>query len=318
MTLDPQAARVLEAMEQADLPLLETLAPPQARQQYEQGTAMVGGEPPAVFDVRDVDADGPLGAIPLRVYTPRDPDGQPLPMLIYIHGGGWVIGSRDSHDVPCRYLALAGDCIVVSVDYRMAPEHPFPEPVHDCWAAVQWIADNAEALGGSAERIAIGGDSAGGNLSTVMCLMARDQGGPPFVHQLLIYPGTDMTRNHASHDELAEGYRLTRPLIDWFMNHYFSGENKNLRDPLASPLLAEDLSGLPPALIVSAGYDPLRDEDLAYHERLVEQGVDSRHIHYPGMIHGFINMPGMLDKARECLNTCGAELKAAFAQRQKS
>ncbi len=314
MTLDPQAARVLENIEKAGLPLLETLAPPEARRQYEEGAAVVGGEPPAVFDVRDATAQGPLGAIPLRIYTPRDPGGQPIPMLIYIHGGGYVIGSRDSHDVPCRYLALAGDCIVVSIDYRMAPEYPFPQPVQDCWAAVNWIADNAHALGGQTDRIAIGGDSAGGNLATVMCLMARDRGGPHFVHQLLIYPGTDMTRSYPSHEELASGYRLTRPLLDWFMNHYFSGENKDLRDPLGSPLFAEDLSALPPALIISAGYDPLRDEDIAYHEKLREHGVESRHSHYPGMIHGFINMPGFLDAARECLNECGAELKAAFAK----
>lgn len=314
MTLDPQAARVLESMEKADLPPLESLLPPDARQQYEQGAAIVGGEPPTVFDTRDAVANGPLGSIPLRVYKPRDPEGQALPMLIYIHGGGWVIGSRDSHDVPCRHLALAGDCIVVSVDYRMAPEHPFPEPVQDCWAAVNWIVDNAEALGGRADRIAIGGDSAGGNLATVMCLLARDRGGPHFVHQLLIYPGTDMTRSFPSHAELAEGYRLTRPLIDWFMAHYFSGDNKDMRDPLCSPLFADDLSRLPPALIVSAGYDPLRDEDIAYHEKLLEHGVESRHSHYPGMIHGFINMPGFLDKAHECLNECGAELKSAFSE----
>ncbi|GAB3670962.1 alpha/beta hydrolase [Salinisphaera aquimarina] len=313
MTLDPQAARVLEAAEQSGLPLLETLSPTDARLQYERGTAITGGEPPAVFSVRDTQAEGPLGPIPLRVYVPREPGDQPLPMLIYIHGGGYVIGSRDSHDVPCRYLALAGDCIVVSVDYRMAPEHPYPEPVDDCWAAVNWIADNATALGGRADAIAVGGDSAGGNLATVMCLKARDEGGPAFVYQLLIYPGTDKSRSHASHTELASGYRLTKPLLDWFMDHYFSGAPAAADDPYASPLRAEDLSGLPPALVISAGYDPLRDEDIAYHDKLCAHGIASEHLHYPGMIHGFINMPGMLDKARECLDQCGARLKAVFA-----
>tara|TARA_B100002049_G_scaffold219325_1_gene186995 strand:- start:30 stop:974 length:945 start_codon:yes stop_codon:yes gene_type:complete len=314
MTLDPQAARVLEAAEQSGLPALETLPPAEARRQYEKGAAIVGGQPPAVFSVRDIEAPGPLGAIPLRVYVPRDPGDEALPLLIYIHGGGYVIGSRDSHDVPCRYLALGGDCIVVSVDYRMAPEHPYPQPVDDCWVAVNWIAENAVSLGARADRIAIGGDSAGGNLATVMCLKARGAGGPAFVYQLLIYPGTDKSRSHASHAELAEGYRLTRSLLDWFMAHYFSGEPADPDDPYASPLQAKDLSGLPPALVVSAGYDPLRDEDIAYHEKLLAHGTESEHLHYPGMIHGFINMPGVLDVARECLDECGHRLRRVFAE----
>lgn len=315
MTLDPQAAHALEAAKQSGLPLLETLPPRQARVQYDETAAIVGGEPPALFDVRDTQAEGPLGDIPLRVYTPHDAGGQPLPILIYLHGGGWVIGSRDSHDVPCRYLALESGCIVVSVDYRMAPEHPFPEPVEDCWAAVQWIAENAPALGGSADRLAVGGDSAGGNLATIMCLLARDRGGPRFAHQLLIYPGTDMTRSYPSHTELADGYRLTSALMGWFIAHYFSGDRQDLRDPMASPLFASDLSGLPPALTITAGYDPLRDEGMAYHEKLQEHGVPSQHRQYAGMIHGFINMPGMIDAARDCFAVCGAELKSVFGGR---
>ncbi len=314
MALDPQAAQVLADMEKLGLPLLETLTPSEARRQYDQGALVAAGKPPLVFDVREAEAQGPLGPIPLRIYTPRDPAGQALPVLVYFHGGGFVIGSRDSHDAPCRYLAVAGDCIVVSVDYRMAPEHPFPEPVQECWGAVNWIVNNIETLGGRGDRVAVGGDSAGGNLAAVLCLLARDNGGPRFVHQLLIYPCTDMTRSFPSHRELASGYRLTRSLIDWFFSHYFSGENKNLRDPWGSPLFADDLGGLPPALLVSAGYDPLRDEVIAYHERLLEHGVESRHSHYPGMIHGFINMTGFLDAARECLNACGAELKTAFSR----
>lgn len=314
MTLDPQAAELLEHIEANDLPLLETLTPVQAREQYEAGAAIVAGRSPAVFNVRQAAAEGPFGAIPLRSYVPHDPAGRALPVLIYFHGGGWVVGSRDSHDAPCRHLASAGNCIVVSVDYRMAPEHPFPEPVQDCWAAVNWIAHNIEQFGGDADRIAIGGDSAGGNLAAVMCLLARDRGGPRLLHQLLIYPATDMTRRFASHDELAEGYRLTRSLMDWFIGNYFSGDNTDLHDPQASPLFADDLGGLPPALIVSAGYDPLRDEDIAYHEGLLDHGVESRHLHYPGMIHGFINMRGFLDAACECLDECGAELQSVFLQ----
>lgn len=313
MTLDPQAARVLEAAEKSGLPPLETLSPAEARRQYEKGAALLGGQQPAVFSVRDIEAPGPLGPIPLRVYVPRDPASEALPLLVYIHGGGYVIGSRDSHDVPCRHLALGGDCIVVSVDYRMAPEHPYPQPVDDCWAAVNWIADNAATLGACPDRIAIGGDSAGGNLATVMCLKAREAGTPSFVYQLLIYPGTDKSRSQASHTELAQGYRLTRPLLDWFMGHYFSGDAVRADDPYASPLQAEDLSGLPPALVISAGYDPLRDEDIAYHEKLRAHGTPSVHLHYPGMIHGFINMTAALDVARECLAECGVRLRRVFA-----
>jgi acetyl esterase len=314
MTLDPQAARFLEAAEQSGLPLLETLSPQAARIQYEKGCAVVGGRAPELFDVRDMAAPGPRGDIGLRVYTPRDPAGEALPLLIYIHGGGYVIGSLDSHDIPCRHLALNGDCMVISIDYRMAPEYPYPEPVEDCWAAVNWIVDNAEALGAQRDRIAIGGDSAGGNLATVTCLKAKAEGGPDFVYQLLIYPGTDRTRSQPLHTELAEGYRLTRPLLDWFMNHYFSGEPADANDPYSSPLHADDLGGLPPALVISAGYDPLRDEDIAYYEQLRAHGNDAEHLHYPGMIHGFINMPGVLDAAHECLEACGMRLQRVFAQ----
>ena len=311
--LDPQAQRFLEIAERSRRPLLESLAPVDARKFYDEMAALAGGEPPAVFKVEDLEAPGPFGAIPLRIYIPRDPGDTAMPMLIYYHGGGYVIGSRDSHDVPCRNLALEADCIVVSVDYRMAPEHPFPEPVEDCWAAASWIVDNVASLGGRTDKIAIGGDSAGGNLATVICLMARDRGGPEFVHQLLIYPGTDMTRSFASHVELAEGYRLTKPLLDYFMGHYFSGENRDLEHKLCSPLFVEDLSGLPDALIVSAGYDPLRDENIAYYEKLRDAGVKIRHSHYPGMIHGFISMAAYLDAASACFRECGADLKLAFS-----
>ena len=313
MTLDPQAKAFLDLAERSRRPLLETLAAPAARELYDEMAAIAGGEAPDVFATEDLDAPGPFGPIPLRRYIPRDPGGTALPTLIYFHGGGYVIGSRDSHDTPCRYLALAGDCMVISVDYRLAPEYPFPQPVEDCWAAATWLARNIAELGGRRDAIAIGGDSAGGNLATVVCLMARDRGGPEFHHQLLIYPGTDMTRSLPSHDELADGYRLTKPLLDWFMDHYFSGDRKDLKHPQASPLFGSDLSGLPPALIVSAGFDPLRDENIAYHEKLLAAGVDSRHEHFAGMIHGFISMAGYLDAAKACFDLCGTELRRAFA-----
>lgn len=315
MTLDPQVARVLQAAENSGLPPLETLSPDAARAQYEKGSAMVGGRAPEMFAVRDIAVDGPRGDIGLRVYTPRDPGGEAMPLLIYIHGGGYVIGSLDSHDIPCRHLALNGDCMVISVDYRLAPECPYPGPLEDCWAAVNAIFDQADALGVRRDRIAIGGDSAGGNLATVTCLKARAEGGPDFIYQMLIYPGTDRTRSQPSQSELADGYRLTRSLLDWFMNHYFDGAPADPNDPYSSPLHADDLSGLPPALVVSAGYDPLRDEDIAYYEKLRAHGNAAEHLHYPGMIHGFINMPGVVDAARDCLEACGTRLRQVFADR---
>lgn len=313
MAIDPQARALLDAAEQSGRPLYETMTPPAARRQYADVAAQVGGAPPQMHTVENIEAPGPFGPIPLRVYIPRDPAGRALPLLIYFHGGGWVIGDLDSHDIPCRRLAQGADCIVVSVDYRMAPEFPFPQPVEDCWAATQWIAANAASLGGQPNNIAVGGDSAGGNLATVMCLKARDAGGPALVFQLLVYPATELTRSFPSHEELAEGYRLTRPMIDWFMDNYFSGDIKDRAHPDASPLFADDLSNLPPALIVSAGFDPLKDECKAYAEKLEAAGTRCRHDHYPGMIHGFINMTGFLDKGVECLDACGAALKQAFA-----
>lgn len=314
MTLDPQAKKFLELADRSGRPLFETLSPPEARALYDETAAIAGGPAPDVFRVEDRDASGPFGAIPLRVYTPRDPHGETLPALIYLHGGGFVFGSLDSHDTPCRHLAREADCLVISVDYRMAPEFPFPQPVEDCWAACTWIVDNIGDLGGTADRIAIGGDSAGGNLATVMCLMARQNGGPDFLHQLLIYPATDLSRGFPSHTELADGYRLTKPLIDWFMDHYFSGAEQNREHELASPLHASNLSGLPTAFVVSAGYDPLKDENAAYHEKLVASGVTARHEHYAGMIHGFISMGGFIDTGVDCLRECGAELKQVFSR----
>ncbi|MDP6405349.1 MAG: alpha/beta hydrolase, partial [Alphaproteobacteria bacterium] len=227
--------------------------------------------------------------------------------------GGYVVGSRDSHDVPCRYLARDADCLVVSVDYRMAPEHPFPKPGEDVWAATGWIAENAASLGGDPGRIAIGGDSAGANLSTVTAIRTRDEGGPGLCFQLLYYPSTDMTCSFGSHRELGEGYRLTSDLIDYFMAHYF-GAGGDRRDPRASPLFAEDLSGLPPVLLVTAGYDPLKDEGQAYTEKLQADGVEARLSRYPGMLHGFISMPGLLDAARQSLAEGAQALKTAFGK----
>lgn len=312
MPLDPQAAALLKATAKAKLPPLETLTPEAARKQNAKGIVVVAGRGPDMFSVFETEATGLIGAIPLRAYTPRDPRGQIMPLLIFIHGGGHVIGSRETHDVACRHLAMHGDCIVVSIDYHLAPEHPFPAPLEDCRIAAQWIVEHAEELGGRSDWIAVAGDSAGGNLATEMCLAARNSDMPSFVCQLLFYPDTDMTCSMLSHEELADGYQLTRPLLEWFIGHYTNGKKQNRRDPRCSPLLADDVSGLPPTLIISAGYDPLRDEVIAYHEKLLADGVQSQHWHYAGMIHGFISMTGFLDAAHECLERSGNALQKMF------
>ncbi|MGI9571508.1 MAG: alpha/beta hydrolase, partial [Desulfobulbia bacterium] len=257
-------------------------------------------------------AFGTKGEIPLRLYIPRDPGNESMPCLIYFHGGGFMLGGLNSHDVPCRHLSLAGDCMVIAVEYRKAPEFPFPEPVEDSWDALEWIVGHIESLGGDKNRIALGGDSAGGNIAAVLALRARDRGEPQICYQLLIYPSIDMTRSFPSHVSLASGFRLTKPLIDYFYDNYFSGEVPDRRHPLCSPLFVKDVSGLPPAYIVSAGYDPLRDENIAYHEKLLSDGVESIHRHYEGMIHGFINLTAFLDASQKCLESCGQALKQGF------
>lgn len=312
MVLDPQVEKFLELAARSKRPLLESLRPKQAREFYDEMAALASDTPLELHDVRDITATGSRGEIPLRLYVPRDPGSENLPCLVYFHGGGFVVGSLNSHDVPCRSLSLAGDCFVISVEYRKAPEFPFPEPVEDAWDALEWIAENIEALGGDLDRIAIGGDSAGGNLAAVLCLRARDLGGPAIRHQLLIYPTMDMTRSFQSHTSLASGYRLTKPLIGYFYDHYFSGDIQDRRHHLSSPVFVQDLSGLPPTYMVSAGFDPLRDENLAYHEKLLVQGVQSTLRHYDGMIHGFINLSAFLDASQECLSDCGQALRQTF------
>lgn len=309
MSIDPQAQRLLDLAAQGRRPQYETLTPVEARAQYDAASAGVQGDPPVPFETREIEIPGPGGALPARVY--RATDDAALPLLVFFHGGGYVFGSLNSHDAACRHLCVEAECIVVSIDYRLAPEHRFPAAVDDAWAATRWISDHAAALGGDPTRLAVGGDSAGGNLAAVVCQLAKAEGAPGIVFQLLIYPGTDLSLSLPSHKKFGEGYLLTSNLIDWFMDHYFA-PGSDRTDPRASPLFAEDCAGLPPALILSAGYDPLQDEDRAYVEKLGAAGVPVLYSHYEGMLHGFITMPGFLDKAREALNECAGALRTAF------
>ena len=308
MPLDPEAKMLLEQMTAVVRPFDE-LSVEEARAAIVTLSAAAGeGEAIARVETRTV--PGPRGEIPVRVYAPEG--RAPFPALVYFHGGGWVIGNLETHDGLCRHLANAAGALVVSVDYRLAPEHPFPAPGEDAYTATRWVAANAGALGGDARRIAVGGDSAGGNLAAVVSLMARDRGGPPLVFQLLVYPVTDApSANTASYRENAEGYFLTARTMRWFWNHY-CGKNPDLEDPYLCPLRAKSLKDLPPALVVTAEFDPLRDEGEAYGARLREAGNQVLVKRYPGMIHGFFGMGTLLTQARTATKEAAGALRAAF------
>jgi len=308
MPLDPQARFVLDQLEALGSPPMHTLTPAQAREASRAWIAGAG-EPEPVARVEDRAIPGPAGVIPVRVYTPAG--GGPFPVLVFFHGGGWVIGDLDTHDGTCRSLTNGAGCVTVAVDYRMGPEHKFPAAPEDCYAATRWTAEHAAELGGDPTRLAVGGDSAGGNLAAVVARVARERGGPPLAFQLLIYPATDLRMQSPSIDENADGYFLTRDEMTWFRGHYLRDE-ADLTDPLASPLLAPDLRGLPPALVVTAEFDPLRDEGEAYGRRLREAGVPTTISRYDGMVHGFVGMTAFLDKGRQAVEECARALRAAF------
>ena len=311
MPLDPQAKALLDFLGFTTVPGLETLTPQAGRERFRSYTdarkQMSADEP--VHRVLDVKIAGTAGEIPIRIYTPDVPT--PAPVLIYFHGGGWVLGDLDSHDHVCRALANKAQCVVASVDYRLAPEAKFPAAVEDSYAALEWIAGHADELGIDPKRIAVGGDSAGGNLAAVISRVARDRKGPMPVYQVLIYPATDMRMITPSMEENADAPLLTRAAMAWFIEHYLRGE-KDKADPLASPLLAADLSGLPPAFILTAECDPLRDEGEDYGRRLQDAGVPAEVKRYAGMPHGFFSFGAALNTAKEAFADTTARLSKAL------
>ncbi|MHB0871236.1 MAG: alpha/beta hydrolase [Chloroflexota bacterium] len=311
MPLDPQVVALLERSAAGGLPPYPGLSPTEARRVMMLRTATMAGEPPAVARLEDRWIPGPGGPLRVRIYTPAG--REPFPLLVYLHGGGFVVGSVDSHDNLCRAIANAGGCIVVSVDYRLAPEHKFPAAVDDTYAATRWVADNAAVLGADPDCIAVGGDSAGGNLATVVALRARDEEGPRLCHQLLLYPVTNYGFDTPSYRENGSGYMLTLADMEWFWAHYLAGEVDG-RHPHASPLRAEDLSGLPPALVLTAEFDPLRDEAEAYAARLREAGVPVTLTRYDGMVHNFVRLYAALDGGRRALDQVGGALREAFSR----
>jgi len=308
MPLDPQVKALLDRLVAMAAPSLTTLTPQKACQGMEEATALLG-TPPWVDRVEDREIDGPRGPIRIRLYAPETP--ATLPALVYFHGGGWVIGSIETHDGLCRALANAARIAVVSVDYRLAPEHPYPAGVDDAYAATCWIAAHAEDLWIDSERIAVGGDSAGGNLAAVVALKAREFGSPRLAFQLLIYPITNNDLDTPSYLENAEGFMLTRAEMAWFWGHYLASPEQG-SEPYVSPLRAEDLAGLPPALVITAEYDPLRDEGETYAARLQQAGVPTMLVRYPGMIHGFLRRYTLLDKGRDALHEVGEALRRAL------
>lgn len=306
MALHPAAKLILEQMEVSGTPAMSTLTPEEAR--ISTDISMLAGVPEEVAKVEETLIPGPAGEIPVRIYTP---EGQgPFPALVYYHGGGWVIGNLDVVDVPCRQLANRTGCVVISVDYRLAPEHPFPAPAEDAYAAVEWVAENGDSICVDSSRIAVAGDSAGGNLAAVVCLMAKDKEGPKISYQILFYPVTEHSCDTISYHENAEGYFLTKDSMVWFWNHYLQEESGE--HPYASPLRAKDVSGLPSALVVTAEYDPLRDEGEAYAKKLFDAGVGVTLKRYEGLIHGFVWMSGVLPQGLEAIELAAEELQGIF------
>jgi acetyl esterase len=312
--LHPQARALLDLIASRGLPAMQDLPPVEARAFYRDRRAITQPEPPPVAEISELSAAGPHGAIPLRLYRPtrRSDDPAALPVLVYFHGGGWTIGDLDTHDVLCRELCNEAGVAVVAVDYRMGPEYPFPAAVDDSLAATYWVLRNARELGVDATRLAIGGDSAGGNLAAVVALLARDAGDLPIAWQLLIYPATDMRRGHPSHTTNGSGYLLTTETISYYHDNYVADPGHDL-DWRASPLLRDDLTQLPPALVLTAGFDPLRDEGLAYADRLVGAGNRATYVCFERQIHGFITMGKVIDEAHVAVRLCAAELARALA-----
>jgi len=312
--LDSEARLLLDLMEKAvedGRPKLSTLPHAIGRKAVDKMSEESEAAPPDVASVGDGAFAGPGGEIRFRRYRPRGSVAGALPTLIYYHGGGFVIGNIETHDSTCRRLANKSRCQVISIDYRLAPEHPFPAPIDDGLAAFRHIRDNAASFEVDAKRIAVGGDSAGGAVAAVVCQSCRSAGEKMPAFQMLIYPATDSSRQSTSRQEFAKGYFLEKDLIDWFWNAY-APAGTNLKDLRLSPLLERDFAGLPPAFVLTAGFDPLRDEGRAYANRLIDAGVKTTYVNYPGTIHGFFSLTRFLQQGLKANNEAAAVMAAFF------
>lgn len=310
MPLDPKVKQWLEEMAAAGLPAASETSPEEARRLYRERAAKQNAPPEPVASIENRKIPGPGGEIPIRVYRPQG--SCPFPALLYFHGGGWVIGDLNTHQSPCCALANAARCVVVAVDYRLAPEHKFPAAAEDCYAATRWVSENAPTLNIDTSQIAVGGDSAGGNLAAAVSLMARDRGGPAMFFQLLIYPVLNYNFETRSYQENATGYHLTQDIMIHYWKQYLRSD-EDARNPYAAPLRATSLKGLPSALVLTAEYDPLRDEGQSYAARLKEAGVPVTARNYEGLIHGFLAMSAVLEQTKPILQEAAKVLRGAVA-----
>jgi acetyl esterase len=308
MAIDPQVAFVLDLIIKSGRPAYNTLSPKEARQLFRETRPASTPPAPTIGTVKDLRAD----SVPVRLYRPAGvPDSTRLPALVFFHGGGWVIGDLDTHDTLCRQLTAGAGISVIAVDYRLAPEHKFPASADDAWTATKWVVAHAAELGVDASKLAVGGDSAGGNLAAVVALQARDAGGPKIALQVLLYPVTDVGAETQSYRDLADGYMLTREGMRWFIAHYLA-KPQDADDWRASPIRAKSFAGVAPALIITAGYDPLRDEGDAYAQKLRAAGVSVDHLSFGGMIHGFIPMGKLIETGNRAVTLIADSLRHAL------
>ena len=310
-TLDPQTLALLDAIAESGAAPTHQLSPAQARAAYLARRASLQPSPEPVGRVTDLAITGSDGDIKLRVYRPISHTDDCLPALMYFHGGGFVVGDLESHDTLCRSLCNQAQCVVIAVDYRLAPEHVYPAAALDCLAATRWASAHADELNIDASRLAVGGDSAGGQLAAAVCLTCRDDSNVNLVFQLLIYPITDALMGSDSIERNGHGYLLGKRDLAYYYDHYFA-DMAVRKHPLASPLLEADLSGLPDALVLTAGFDPLHDEGLAYANALSQAGTKTQYVSFARQIHGFILMGQVIDEAHLAINTCAAALKRAL------
>ncbi|HEY0440371.1 MAG TPA: alpha/beta hydrolase [Xanthobacteraceae bacterium] len=312
MVIDPDAQRVLDLIRAAGRPPFESITAQQARELYLRSSAYLGAERADVLDVTDLDVPGPAGPVRIRLYRGIGaPASAPQPALVYFHGGGWTIGDLETHDGLCRHLANAARCMVIAAHYRLAPEHKFPAAVEDCEAVVRWTCGEGGALGIDRTRLAVGGDSAGGNLAAVMAHMARDGALPPLCFQLLIYPSVDQRLGQASYGRVTGGVPLTTATVRYFQENYLSGA-ADKQDWRASPLLARRFDGLPPAIVITAAHDPLCDEGHEYAAKLDQAGCRVTHLHFNDQPHGFWHWGRLVRSADAALEFAASRLRAAF------
>jgi acetyl esterase len=309
VVLDPDAAMIYKAFVDAGRPAYESLPIAEARDSWMQARSVMNPDTPDLQSAEALAIPAPHGTIPARIYTPKTlrKKGGLAPCLVFFHGGGWVIGNIETHDAVCRMLAHEGELIVISVDYRLAPEHRFPAAVDDAINSTKWISANAKRLGIDATRLIVGGDSAGGNLAAVVALAARDHGGPDIAGQILVYPATDFAHSHPSHSEPDTSILLTHSVIRYFSDQYLNGAD--ISDWRASPARAQTFAGLPPAYVLTAGGDPLRDEGAEYAQRLKQAGVAVTYRHFPGQFHGFFTMGRLLNQANVAVTEIATWLK---------